>query len=146
MTDLTDESITTATIPISSTSGSGDESRSRRSLITQLQSLNPSMSGAEIGRLLGCTRERVRAILGSGVLKRSGAVSTLHVNLGEELRADIAQASEGYGSISGWCRTLLSLACFLKLAGVDPIEILAMRAKEVEALKSFETKEMPDGD
>lgn len=117
------------------------EGQSRRSLINHLQSINPNMSGADMARLLGCSRENVRKILGTGVLRRSSASSTLHINLGEELRADIAQAAEGAGSISGWCRTLISLACFLKLAGVDPIVVMGMKAKEIEAWKSIETKE-----
>jgi hypothetical protein len=114
--------------------------QSRRDMVAQLRAIRPDMSGAEMARVLGCSRERVRAILGTGVLKRYSAADSIHINLGNDLRSQLIESSKGHDSISGWCRSILSLACYLQSAGVDPVVALGMRAKEVEALKSFEGK------
>ena len=106
-----------------------------REKVLRLHSLYPNMSGAEIARQTGCSRERVRKILGTGSLKRAEAVSTIHIHLGEELRAEIGKAAEGHKSISGWCQSILKLACSLQSMGVDPVVVLEMKAKEVEEVR-----------
>lgn len=104
---------------------------SRRELIRQLHKISPDMSGAEIGRMLKCSRALVQNELGKGKLKRYNARDSIHINLGEELRNQLTEASADHDSVSGWCRDILSLACYLKSMGVDPVVVLGMKAKEV---------------
>jgi len=100
-----------------------DPRLSTRERVYRISTLEPHLSGAEIGRRAGgISRERVRKILGPGKLTKTPARDSIHLNLSVELRRRVEQAVERavsngtHANMSEWCRDVLTTACELSEA------------------------------